>query len=334
MNKKKIDPKILSVIKAKMTALGGMKDIIDTKPQDKKKLYEQRLRPAVVSFGRMNPPTVGHEKLVNKVKSVARERRGKPLIFLSHSQDSKKNPLDYADKLKFARIAFGRSLIVRSTARTIIDVAKEVDKKYDNLVVVVGDDRVNEFDTLLNKYNGKEYNFDTIEVVSAGTRDPDSSDVTGMSASKMRGFVSSGDEEAFERGLPLSLRTKSGQVFDAVRLNLKEAIQGNSAGNRLAASRRAGGAAGAAARRASAAARIANPTSQEIQAKAAGEAMGMVSMDIFKEIGAKDPELMSPQEKIVAANIAAQKQPSFKKYYDQRLAANKRKEVPTGKSIN
>ena len=110
---------------------------------------------AVVTFGRMNPITVGHAKLVDKVKSVSKSERGKPLIYLSHSQDNKKNPLSYKDKLKFARSAFGPS-IQKSKARTIIEVLKELDGKYDDIVIVVGSDRVKEFDTLLNKSNKKE----------------------------------------------------------------------------------------------------------------------------------------------------------------------------------
>lgn len=138
----------------------------------------------VISFGRMNPVTVGHEKLVNKVISTAIKAKGTPAVYLSHSEDKSKNPLSYEDKIHYATKAFG-SVIKKSNAKTIIEVAKSL-QKFDNLIVVVGSDRLKEFDTLLNKYNGKDYKFKTIQAVSAGGRDPDSEGVKGMSASKMR----------------------------------------------------------------------------------------------------------------------------------------------------
>ena len=172
---------------------------------------------AVVTFGRMNPITVGHAKLVDKVKSVSKSVRGKPLIYLSHSQDNKKNPLSYKDKLKFARSAFGPS-IQKSKARTIIEVLKELDGKYDDIVIVVGSDRVKEFDTLLNKYNKKEYTFNSIKTVSAGERDPDADDVSGMSASKLRAAISVGDYDLFKRGTPKTLTAKEKKsMYDIIR---------------------------------------------------------------------------------------------------------------------
>ena len=172
---------------------------------------------AVVTFGRMNPITVGHAKLVDKVKSVSKSERGKPLIYLSHSQDNKKNPLSYKDKLKFARSAFGPS-IQKSKARTIIEVLKELDGKYDDIVIVVGSDRVKEFDTLLNKYNKKEYTFNSIKTVSAGERDPDADDVSGMSASKLRVAISVGDYDLFKKGTPKTLTPKEKKsMYDIIR---------------------------------------------------------------------------------------------------------------------
>ena len=131
---------------------------------------------AVITFGRMNPATVGHEKLVSKVISVASSAKGTPLVYLSHTEDVKKNPLSYNDKIKYAKKAFGR-VVQKTKARTIIEVAKELSGKYANLIIVAGSDRVAEFDTLVNKYNGKEYNFQVIDVQSAGERDPDADGV-------------------------------------------------------------------------------------------------------------------------------------------------------------
>ena len=127
----------------------------------------------VITFGRMNPVTVGHEKLINKVISTARTKRATPFVYLTHTTDSKKNPLPYDQKLMFAQAAFGSRLVIKSRAKTIIDVAKELQRTFKTLIPVVGSDRVKEFETLLNKYNGKEFKFDNIEVISAGERDPD-----------------------------------------------------------------------------------------------------------------------------------------------------------------
>ena len=223
-SKKKIDPLVLATIKDKLTVLGGFKDQVDPNPKYRLRLNldESKQNTAVISFGRMNPPTTGHEKLVNKVKQIARSKNGKPMIFLSHTQDSKKNPLGYSDKMKFARVAFGRDVIKPSSAKTIIDIAKQLENDYSNLVMVVGDDRVREFDSLLNKYNGKDYSFETIEIVSAGTRDPDSSDVSGMSASKMRDFVSNDDIDSFRSGLPKRLQPQYKRVYDILKKTLVE----------------------------------------------------------------------------------------------------------------
>lgn len=176
------------------------------------------MKKVVIAFGRMNPPTVGHEKLVTKIKSVARKNRATPLLYLSHSQDKKKNPLSYEDKIRLAKKAFG-PLVQKSNSRTVIDVAKELEKKYDELIVVGGSDRVDEFQKLLDRYNGKDYAFEKITVVSAGERDPDSDDVSGMSASKLRSLALTGKIKEFKAGLPAKLRSsKDGkEMYDKIR---------------------------------------------------------------------------------------------------------------------
>jgi len=172
---------------------------IDTEPR----INEAVQNKAVITFGRMNPPTVGHEKLVNKIVSTAISEKGTPLVYLSKTQDAKKNPLTYDQKIKYAQAFFGKRLVVKSPAKTIIEVAKEIQKTgYKDLVLVVGSDRVKEFETLLNKYNGKDFTFDSIKVVSAGDRDPDSDDVSGMSASKIRAAAAEGDLDLFTKGIP------------------------------------------------------------------------------------------------------------------------------------
>jgi hypothetical protein len=179
-------------------------------------MTEAKKKTIVISFGRLNPITIGHEKLINKIISEAAKRKAEAAMFMSHTQDKKKNPLSYEEKVAFASKAFGK-VIRKSPARTIIEVAKELNGKYAGIVVVVGSDRVQEFETLLKKYNGKEFNFETIEVVSAGERDPDADDVSGMSASKLRGIAVQGDFNEFRRGLPKRLQADAKIVYDAVR---------------------------------------------------------------------------------------------------------------------
>ena len=202
------------------TVTGKPADTIDISPQIEKQVNEQSRGGVVLAFGRMNPPTVGHEKLANKILAVAKQYGAKPMLFLSHSQDKKKNPLDYADKIRFAKKAFG-AMVQSSPAKTLIDVAKLVQVHYKDLYVIAGADRVTEFEALLNKYNGKEFNFDTIKVVSAGERDPDSDSVEGMSASKMREAVKSNNFAAFKGGLPARLRSGAKEVFDLTKLGMQ-----------------------------------------------------------------------------------------------------------------
>lgn len=183
------------------------------------------MKTVVFTFGRMNPMTTGHAKLVDKIRSVARLEGGDPLVFLSHTNDKKKNPLPYMDKVRFAQSAFGK-IVQRSNSNTIIKVLKELESGYDRVVLVVGSDRVDDMRTLLNKYNGQDYTFQDIQVVSAGERDPDADDVSGMSASKMRQFAVDDDIDSFTMGLPGPLQRKAQEVFDSIRkgMGIKEDI--------------------------------------------------------------------------------------------------------------
>ena len=155
-------------------------------------LIEQR-QTVVFTFGRFNPPTTGHEKLIQKVASVAGSNPFR--IYPSYSQNQKKDPLTFALKIAYMRKMFpkyAKNIMADSNARTAIDIAvKLYDEGFKNLIMVAGSDRVKEFQTLLSTYNGVGgkrhgfYEFDTVDVVSAGERDPDAEGVTGMSASKM-----------------------------------------------------------------------------------------------------------------------------------------------------
>jgi len=175
----------------------------------------------VLGWGRMNPITVGHEKLVNKIKSVARANSATPLIYITHSQDAKKNPLDYDTKVTLAKKAFGNTVIQKSKSKTIMQVMGELQAGYSKVILVVGSDRVTEFDRLLKRYNGKDYTFDNIEVVTAGERDPDAEGVEGMSASKMRAAAASGKFDQFKSGLPRKLKRDAQDIYDLVRGGMK-----------------------------------------------------------------------------------------------------------------
>ena len=175
------------------------------------------------TFGRYNPPTLGHEVLFDAVKKQARS--GAYRIYTSKSQDSKKNPLSPKDKIKYLRKMFpkhARAVMGDMDVRTVFDiVVKLYDQGFVNVNMVVGSDRVVEFDTLLNKYNGEKgrhgfYNFQSITVVSAGERDPDAEGASGMSASKLRAFAQQNNLSKFAKGLPSGFKDSSG-LFNAVR---------------------------------------------------------------------------------------------------------------------
>ena len=175
---------------------------------------------AVITFGRFNPVTIGHEKLVTKVAQMAELCHADPIVYLTHTMDNEKNPLDYLTKLLLVKTAFPFVNVQPSTAKTIIHVMQELEHKYYNVIVVVGSDRVVEFDTLLNKYNGKDYSFNNIMVASGGSRDPDSDEVDGMSATKMREAALNDDLNTFDQGLPVRLRPMSTHIMNQVRKGL------------------------------------------------------------------------------------------------------------------
>lgn len=167
----------------------------------------------VMAFGRFNPPTIGHELLVKAVKKLAQQKNADHVIYASRSQDAKKNPLSVDKKVKYLNLMFRNTHFAAANehVRTFIEAAKELNKKYKNIVMVAGSDRVPEFKRLLNQYNGKDFNFDTIEVISAGERDPDADDATGMSASKMRSIAVKGNYAEFKKGLPSTVREIDGR---------------------------------------------------------------------------------------------------------------------------
>jgi len=197
--------------------------------------YLPEAKSIAFTFGRFNPPTTGHEKLINKVKSVpANDYK----IYLSRSEDPKKNPLSARQKLDYMKKMFpshARNIEI-NTSNMILDIATDLYKKgYKEISMVVGSDRVREFETILKKYNDIRsrhgyYNFDKINVVSAGERDPDAEGTTGMSASKMRAAAEKGDVKSFKQGLPSGFRDVD-SLFKDVRKGMNLAAQYGSTGS-------------------------------------------------------------------------------------------------------
>jgi nicotinic acid mononucleotide adenylyltransferase len=175
----------------------------------------------VFAWGRFNPPTIGHGVVMERVAKEAKSRSADYAIFASKSNDPKKNPLTFRTKVKFLRQSFpkhSKNINGSPKLRTIVDVMKFLEKKYTEVSLVVGSDRAAELKKLLNHYNGREYNFERIEIVSAGERDPDAEDVSGMSASKMRKAAAEGDYTSFRKGTPLK---NSRALYNAIRNGMK-----------------------------------------------------------------------------------------------------------------
>ena len=190
-------------------------------------------RAVYFTFGRMNPPTIGHGKLLDKL--AAKSGKNPYRVYLSQSQDNKKNPLSYSDKVKHVRKMFpkhARSVMINKKVKTPIDAVTALyDEGFRRIVMVVGSDRVNEFDIILNKYNGQKarhgfYNFESIKVITAGQRDPDAEGAEGASATKQRNAAAENDFTTFGQGLPKTLsNADSRRLYNDVRkgMGLKEA---------------------------------------------------------------------------------------------------------------
>ena len=188
------------------------------------KLVEARGDDVTFTFGRFNPPTIGHLKLMDATQKGGRNYR----VYASHSQDGNKNPLPYQTKVNYMKRMFPKHSrnIKSDKALTAIDVAVKLhDEGFKNLTMVVGSDRVGEFKKLLQKYNGVKsthglYDFKTIKVKSAGERDPDAEGISGMSASKMRKAAQNNDYKSFVQGLPPGFRDGK-KLFKDVQKNMR-----------------------------------------------------------------------------------------------------------------
>ena len=190
------------------------------------KLTEVEHSTAAFVFGRFNPPTIGHKKLYDKLASVSDVH----FVFVSPTQDNKKNPLSREQKIAIIDAQFPEMadrIINDTSIRTIIDVMKFLETAgHKNVTMVAGSDRVSAFEDLLNKYNGKEYTFDTINVVSAGTRDPDADTLEGVSASKAREAAVQGDFDGFATMFAGSEDTKR-KIYNTLRqaMGIKESLK-------------------------------------------------------------------------------------------------------------
>ena len=186
-------------------------------------LFEQQTtKHAAFCFGRMNPPTIGHAQLINTVAKAA--QGGDYFVFVSQTQDSKKNPLDYATKVKFIKALFPKQashIVYAPELKTIMQVAEWLyNQGYRSVTFAAGGDRLDSFKKLLTDYNGKEggnvyYKFDAINFVSSGDRDPDADGIAGVSASSAREAASQGNLEAFAQATGAGKLAKP--LYDAVR---------------------------------------------------------------------------------------------------------------------
>lgn len=191
-----------------------------------RQIFEAPGKRAVLAFGRLNPPTVGHAKLVDTITSI----EGDHFLFLSHTQKPKTDPLDFQTKLKFAKQFFPSVVVGDIGVKTPVQALELLQSKgYTDIIFVAGSDRVEGFQSLFDTYNGQPdktgkvpFKFNSIRVVSAGERDPDADDVSGMSASKMRALAAQGELNSFAQGVPDKKLAKT--MYDAVRnaMGIKE----------------------------------------------------------------------------------------------------------------
>ena len=189
-----------------------------------KEFFSEAVADSVVfTFGRMNPPTVGHGKLIDKVLSVAKSSGAKAVIYPSKTEDDNKNPLSFKMKVKVLKDVYGNIIDTDRGVKTPFDALDQLnDKKVSNVTFVVGSDRVNEFKKNMSSHIKKNLNnIKDFSVVSAGERDPDASGVSGMSGSKMRSFVQKNDFGNFKKGLI----TKSSKLAKTVFTLLKKKIK-------------------------------------------------------------------------------------------------------------
>ena len=201
--------------------------------EDQQQIGEAAEKTAVFAFGRMNPPTTGHEKLMHAVHKTAQAHGAKGHVVTSHSHDSKKNPLPQDKKMSYLKKLHPHVDVHGSSkeAPTMLHHASKLHAQgHKHLVMVAGSDRTKDFENTLKKYNGQKgphghYNFKSIKVVSSGARDPDSEGVSGMSGTKMRAHAKAGDHESFKKGLPKALHKHAGDIVKHINEGMEDINQ-------------------------------------------------------------------------------------------------------------
>tara|TARA_Y100000593_G_C4307416_1_gene336456 strand:+ start:95 stop:682 length:588 start_codon:yes stop_codon:yes gene_type:complete len=182
----------------------------------------KKQKTAVFAFGRMNPPTVGHSKLILKVLEVAKKEGGTPMVYPSKTEDKKSNPLSFKTKVKVLKDVFGNIINTDTSIKTPFDVITSLNDNYERVIFVVGSDRVREFQRNMSRYVDNDLdNIKDFSVVSAGERDPDAEGVSGMSGSKMRDFVVKGRFGKFKEGLMTKNVALAKLVFKEIGKKLK-----------------------------------------------------------------------------------------------------------------
>ena len=200
----------------------------EAKPKAKAKAEPEQKKSGgdtlTLAFGRFNPPTIGHEKLLQAAQKAS--AGGDLKIYPSRTQDNKKNPLDPDMKVSYMRKMFPKfkeQVINDPEMKSIFDVLVAANEEgYKNINIIVGADRQGEFENLAQKYNGQLYDFDLIRTISAGPREEDAKGIEGVSASKQRKAVVDDDFNAFKRGLPKGINDGDAMaLFSAVRQGMK-----------------------------------------------------------------------------------------------------------------
>ncbi len=196
-------------------------------------LKEDDRATAVFAFGRFNPPTIGHKKLLDTLESAAQKANGKAYLFLSHKQNNKTDPLTHKEKSDYLKMFYPNLAIGDPAVKTIIQALQKIQAEgRTRIIMIAGSDRVQEFEKLLNQYNGKPdkagnelYKFDDIKVISAGERDPDQDGATGASASKARELANKGQEHEFSK---IIMGGNTGKkLYDIIQGRLGEQIDEN-----------------------------------------------------------------------------------------------------------
>ena len=214
------------------TAKGAGKEaarskVAQTFGEGRSRLLNELVKPkdktVVMAFGRFQPPTVGHKLLIDAVQHAAQAAKADAVIYVSRTQDHKTNPLSVEQKIHYLKKMFPTVNFVAANdqVRTPVEAVKNLNGKYNNLIMIAGSDRATAFQEILNKYNGAEFNYHTAKVISSGDRDPDSDNAEGMSGSKMRAAAVEGDFNTFRQGIPATLNDADAeQLMKAIQAGL------------------------------------------------------------------------------------------------------------------